>query len=653
MLRFLTLSFLILVFVVSSAFATPTAKDFGALPNIDDAALSPDGTQIAVLINQDGKYIIRVSSLSNLKDTSRLIALGKGQKPQYLKWVNDDRVIFSFWQSEKIGRTPVRAGYLFTLNATTMKGKILVKPVEAKAGISSSTDFEFRQFNNVVVDWLEDDPDHILMAYGDDNNRKPDLMRVNVESGRDTLVKRGMTGVQTWQTDQTGAPRVGQGRNETNGEWNMRIRDADGDKWRMADEFPGLSAGADIHGFTSNPNELIISSYQGRDTVGLYVYDLGQKKITRKIYHNDSYDATGVVLSSQSGNIIGARYISETPQIEMIGENDSVMSQMRAKFNTSIVQYVDGSERGEKTLFKVSSASDAGNLLLVSKGSDPINLGALRPKIKPNDLGVVVGVEYSARDGQTIPSFLTIPPAITDPSQLKNMPFIVLPHGGPYARDSKRFDYFAQFFATRGYGVLQMNFRGSEGYGKTFKESGRENWVVMQDDVEDGTKWLISEGLADPKRICIVGWSYGGYAALMGAAKTPELYNCAVSMAGLTDIKDFKNDVAKYRFGRESAKSFFGNGFEDKDDIAANSPVKLAERITIPVFLAHGKSDQVVHFDQYTRMKNALRRSGAKVTYMDFVGGDHYLSEQDDRQKFLIGVEKFLLKSNGKSEFAK
>ena len=324
---------------------------------------------------------------------------------------------------------------------------------------------------------------------------------------------------------------------------------------------------------------------------------------------------------------------------------------MRERFSSSVVQFVDRTADGGKILFNASSSSDPGNLLIVEQGQEPISLGQLHPQLNPEDLGIVIGVEYTARDGQTIPGFLTIPPSITNAAQLKKLPFIVLPHGGPYARDSKRFDYFAQFFATRGYGVLQMNFRGSAGYGKTFKESGRQNWVVMQDDVEDGTRWLVSEGLADPKRICIVGWSYGGYAALMGAAKNTDLYNCSVSMAGLTDIRDFIRDQKKYRFGKFAAKNFFGNGLEDKDDVKDNSPVKLADQIRIPLFLAHGTKDQAVHFDQFTRMKSALKKAPTNVTYMEFRGGDHYLSSQKDRQEFLTGLEAFLIKANGKSEF--
>jgi dipeptidyl aminopeptidase/acylaminoacyl peptidase len=268
------------------------------------------------------------------------------------------------------------------------------------------------------------------------------------------------------------------------------------------------------------------------------------------------------------------------------------------------------------------------------------------------DMGDVITVNYTARDGQKIPAFVTLPPTIKSSAQLKNIPFIVLPHGGPYGRDEKRFDYFAQFFATRGYGVMQMNFRGSAGYGKSFKEAGRDNWIVMQEDVEDATRYLLSKGYADPNRTCIAGWSYGGYAALMGAAKdTDGLYDCVISMAGLTDIDDAKKDLEDYVGGRAAARTFFGDALKDSKVRKANSPVDVAGQIKVPVFLAHGDLDQNVRFSQFERMKRALEKVGADATYLTFENEDHFLSKQENRVDFFEGVEGFLNEVNGPSEY--
>jgi len=625
--------------------AAPAAEAFGELPTIYDSAISPNGQEIASIVNYQGKYLISVSSLTKKPgEKPRLIGLEKEVKPSYIKWGNDKQVLVAFWQSEKLGTTPITASYLYSFDSQALKGKILVRPPR---GV-------FRQFNANVVDWLEDDPDHILMSFDkDSNNERPGIFKVNVETGASKNVQRGLSNINSWYTDSKGEPRIGKGqKDDAKGTPIMRIRDMAQDKWFNADDYPGLDADAAIFGFTEKDNELIIGDYRGKDTLGLYVYDLTAKSITRKIYHNDQYDAEGVVRSKDGDQIIGARYTADTSEIELLGDYDTTLARMRPKFPNYTVDFVDQTQSGDIVLFEVSSPYDPGNLMIIKNGqSDPTSLGKLRPKLTPKDMGDVISVRYSARDGQKIPAYVTLPPKVTDTSQLKKLPFIILPHGGPYARDSKRFDYFAQFFASRGYGVLQMNFRGSEGFGKAYEEAGRKNWIVMQEDVEDGTRWLYKKGYADPTRTCIAGWSYGGYAALIGAAKTGELYSCSIAMAAVTDLNDLMRDLKKYRYGRSSAQKFIKDGFADRDEIKANSPVRVAQNIQIPVFLAHGTLDQRVHFDQYKRMKSALNKSPSKATFMEFKQEDHFLSNQANRQKFFKGLDKFLTEVNGKSEF--
>jgi len=639
---------IILVFGVmclsSRAVAAPPAEAFGALPAVHDAAISPDAKQIAIFINVEGTYGVRILNLREKETVHRLIMLSKDVKPQWIKWANNSQILISLWQSDKIGTTPVDIGAIYTLDSETMKGKFLIK---APAGV-------VRQFNNDVIDFLEDDPNHILMSFSDDDVFAPEIQKVDVKTGRYSRQKRGSKLVQEWFTDLRGEPRIGQGRSERRaGSWNLTIRDADSDKWRKSDDYPGLAANADIFGFTKNPNELIIGAYNGKDTLGLYIYDLGQKRRTRKLFHNEKYDASGLILNGDGTDVIGANFVADTTETELFGTYDTTLDKMRRKYSGYTVDYVDQSRNSQYVMFKVSNAYDPGALMLYdgSVGAEQ-RLISIHPKLDTDEMGTVVGVRYTARDGAKIPAYVTLPPKITDNSQLKNIPFIVLPHGGPYARDDKRFDYFAQFFASRGFGVLQMNFRGSDGYGKAFKDAGRKNWVVMQEDVEDGTRFLIDKGYADPNRICIAGWSYGGYASLMGAIKNSELYKCAISMAGVTDLFDMVYDLKKYRFGKFAARDFVLKGFENKDAIKENSPVKRADEIKVPLFLAHGTYDQRVHFDQFKRMKSALKKSPAKVTYMTFKNEDHFLSNQENRQKFFKGLDKFLEESVGKSEFA-
>lgn len=634
------------IWLSQSAFSkAPTAESFGALPSIYDAAISPNGKQLSAIINVDGSYFVRVLEIADPGAKASLVKLGKGVKPRWVKWANDTQVLVAFWQSEEMRGTQLTTSFIYTLNTESYKGRILVKPPMGM----------LRQYNSTVVDWLEDDPQHILMSYSDiDQLKSPDLWKVNVKTGHDTLVRRGIRDTQFWTTDHRGEPRVASGQKDnTEGTRVMKIRDANDENWRDVSEYPGLTADTRVFGFSSDLNEMIIGSYQGKETLGLYPYNLITKTLGATLYHNDEYDVSNIILSANGEDIVGAQYIADTEETVLLGGREDFLTHLRNDYPGYQIDYIDQSQDGDILVVKASGPYDPGYLLMSVKGGEPVNIGTYYNDLPPDELGVVIPVAYTARDGQKIPAYVTIPPSITTTEGLKNVPFIVMPHGGPYARDDKRFDYFAQFFATRGYGVLQMNFRGSEGYGKSFSDAGRKNWVVMQEDVEDGARFLLDKGYADPKRMCIVGWSYGGYAALMGAAKNSDLYSCAVSMAGLTDIPLFISQTRKYQFGRSSAQSFILDGFESRDDIEANSPRKLAEDITIPLFLAHGEDDQRVYFNQYQVMKTALRKSSADVTYLSFKDGDHFLSDQDNRIEFFKGLDKFLLKANGKSEFAR
>ena len=625
---------------INSAVAAPPAKAFGELPVGYDAAISPNGEELAIIVNIKGTYGVIAQKLDGSTEKPWYLTLGKDIKPAYVKWVNNHRFVVSVEKSEKYRNTPFTVGFLFTGDLKERKGRLLVEPKDI-----------FRQFNNRVVDWLEDDPEHILMAYSDEEwDAYPDIKKVNVETSRDQLVKRGQTGIEYWTTDDTGTPRIGTGQKE-NGKRRRIIYNTGTDKWESVDEFPGIDANTPIFGMLKDGTELVIGDYRGKNTLGLYVYSLIQKQITRSLFHNDNYDASGVVLSKDGETVIGANYTAESDKTELLGEYGTLLDRLKGEFPDYDIDFVDQTEDSRTVLVKMSAPYDPGGLY-VYKSSDkhPTLLTKMYNDVSQDDTGDVVAVKYTARDGQKIPAFVTLPPG---QQSAKNLPFIILPHGGPYARDSKRFDYLAQFFATRGYGVLQMNFRGSEGYGKAYADAGRNNWIVMQQDVEDGTRWLYEKGYADKSRTCIAGWSYGGYAALMGVSTDPDLYKCAIAMAALTDINDARRDLKKYRGGKHAAKEFFGEAMQDKDVRKANSPVHVADKIKVPVFLAHGDLDENVQFDQFLRMKRALKKAGVKATYMKFENEDHFLSRQENREKFFVGMDKFLKEVNGMSEYMK
>jgi dipeptidyl aminopeptidase/acylaminoacyl peptidase len=255
---------------------------------------------------------------------------------------------------------------------------------------------------------------------------------------------------------------------------------------------------------------------------------------------------------------------------------------------------------------------------------------------------------YKARDGLDIPAYITLPPG----KPLNKLPLIVMPHGGPDARDRIGFDWMAQFFANRGYAVLQPNFRGSWGYGHKFTDAGQLQWgLKMEDDLTDGVKKLVADGMVDPKRVCIVGASYGGYAALAGATLTPDVYACAISFAGVSDLpKMLAQERARY--GKDSQTVSFwttriGSPFDDSEQLRATSPARHADQVRCPVLLLHGEGDTTVPIEQSEIMNDALKSAGKQVEFIRFPGEDHYMNLADTRIRFLKETEAFVKKNIG------
>lgn len=630
-----------------AAQAAPDAALFGQLPQAHDAAISPDGKQIAILQNHKGTYFVNLVDLTGSRSKSeglRVVGLGDSIKPDYVKWIDDHRVVVSVRQTQMYRDFPIPIGFLHLIDSNTLEANVVVKAPKKS----------IRQFNNVVLDWLEDDPNHIIMQFASERDEQtlPDVRKVDVTTGRSKIVKRRFIGVNDWITDSNGEPRVGIGSRSEGQEAFMRILDPTTGEWETADDYPGLDPEEMfVVAVVDDGRSLVMSAYRGRDTRGLHRYDLAKKEWGEAIYQNDEYDVKNVLLSADGNQIVGASFTGETSERVLFDDYNSTFEEALDYFEGYQVAFVDQSADFKKLLLKVSGPSEPGGLYLYERGGGAQWLLDNMLGLDTDEMGVVIALSYKARDGQKIPAFLTLPPSIIDPADLKNLPTIILPHGGPYSRDAKRFYYLAQFFATRGYLVLQMNFRGSAGYGKSFSEAGRSNWVVMQEDVEDGMRWLLEKGYANPNKSCIAGWSYGGYAALMGAVKTPDLYKCSIAIAALSDIPEAISDLKNYTNGKAIAERTFGSLMEDKGLMRANNPVQQASKIRIPVFMAHGEIDLPVGFSQYEKMKRRLESAGVDGTYMSFEDEDHYMSNQANRQAMLDGIEAFLLKVNGKSPF--
>ena len=639
------------MFIACVAIAKPVpAKHYARLPAIADAAISPDGKSLAAISEQGGRYIIATFNVGPQGlSQARAFDAGTNARYNWVRWANNDRLLMSITRTEKIEGKVYDSRWLYSGNKNLSDAAPLVDVKTLGRSI-------FLDYAN-VVSFLNDDPDHILMMFGEDQYESKNVYKVNVFTGDYKQIIRGSKKFDYWKTDRQGELRLAYGYdfNASNPEktkLHAKIKDAQTGKWAAQSQYPGLDGNVSIFGFAADPDLLYVGRNAGRNTIGLYTYNLQTKSMGPAIHHNDGYDVGGLMISADKKRVSGYYYTDSATHYVILDKREQSRSDtLDKKFPSYDVVTFDETPGGDWAVLKVSAADYPPEMILFNyKTNKSLMLSKLYPELSEADIGPVKSVKYSARDGVKIPAYVTLPSKFFDGAKLENLPFIIMPHGGPEARNYDGFNYRTQFLASRGYGVLQMDFRGSSGYGKAFTDAGRNNWQVMQRDVEDGTRWLIDKGYAAPKRICIVGSSYGGYAALMGAINTPSLYTCAVSFAGVMDLPRLVDDEIADG-NRKAAKYSITSGFSGRAEMKQQSPARRAKEINIPLLLAHGDRDNVVDFThQYKIMKSALKNTKASVTYVHLKMGNHYLSNGDNRRKYYKALDKFLQENLGETQ---
>jgi TonB family protein len=325
----------------------------------------------------------------------------------------------------------------------------------------------------------------------------------------------------------------------------------------------------------------------------------------------------------------------------LIPELEALQAQIDRTFKGKDNRIVNFSRDQNRVLIWSGGADDPGTYYVFDRAGKRMNIFA-SPYDRLTDvrLSTVKPVRYQSRDGLSIPAYLTLPAG----REAKDLPLIVMPHGGPFIRDSYAFDPWVQLLANRGYAVLQPNFRGSTGYGRAYVERGYGEWGgKMQDDLDDGVDWLAAAGTIDPKKVCLMGGSYGGYAALWGAIRNPDKYRCAISFAGVSDVRSllkYSNEfLIARRYTKQWRKKIVG---AEARDLAAVSPLQQAARLNVPVLIAHGERDSTVPVDQSRKMVAALKGRGASVQSAFYPNAAHGFDRTDDSIDFLKRVEAFL-----------
>lgn len=493
-------------------------------------------------------------------------------------------------------------------------------------------------------------PDEVLMpAYmgraGGDPSKH--LLKVNLKHGRGIITKKGTAHTIDWFSDDNGNALAREDYNNAknrytvehldNGKWNTLYEDRDA-------AIPPIS----IYGVMPDSSGLVFIALADDDDGFDELLKLGfDGKISGPLLAQDGKEID-IIYTDGNRRVIGVRYSGAEPSYDFLDEKIESAHKFVVERLPYATLYLDSwSGDRSKLLYHMFEATIGDVWLLVDVDTDRMGvLAQNRSGIPVDEIAAVAAITYPARDGLSIPAILTIPPGIAlddDP----NLPLIVLPHGGPSSYDRMDFDWMAQYFANRGYLVVQPNFRGSTGYGRAFRDAGRGEWGgKMQDDLTDAVGALAQSGMADKSRVCIVGASYGGYAALAGATFTPDLYKCVIAIAPVSDLnkmlRDEKRQNGSDHWVIDYWEGLMADGDARKAKLKSISPVNFVENVTAPILLLHGDDDTVVPYNQSTVMERALKRAGKQVELVKLKGEDHWLSVADTRMQTLREMDRFI-----------
>lgn len=619
--------------------ATTAASDaqtelFAQQPIMVGAHLSPDGTQIVFMSSLQGRYHVVIERFAPTF-SRHILYPSEGLEFEWVRWANNERVVLSASYAARRVTTESTETRLLSVNALAQDLRAIIKPARMKVvGTRISKELPPAQIQDNVIDWLDDDPDHILVAIDADMDGATEVRKIDVNNGDYEVVLSGFPGRQSWLTSGSGQVAVGLGYD--NDSPVVLIRSPDGE-WQNPVSKPWLEEGFLPAAFTGDDNVLLVMGQNEKRLTVVRTVDLTTDQFIETVFEHDHVDADSVIVDGSSGVGVGVSYIEHSPATFYF---DNDMHKLKSTIDKALPdttnRIVSMSNKRRQILILSNSATNPGSYFIWDRDGKSLSLYSdMFENSFDTLLSTVKAVSYEARDGLMIPAYLTLPHG----SSGNDLPTIVMPHGGPRGRADKSYYYLSQFLASRGYAVLQPNFRGSSGYGEAFADAGLSEWGgKMQDDVTDGARWLIDQRIADPERLCIVGWSYGGYAAAMGAVKTPDLYQCAASINGVLNLQRQIVDDVHYVGGSEWTKHMGLEGEKSK----SVSPYHQVERIVVPILIIQAADDTRVHIEQGRGMAKKLSDLGKKFEYVEIDFGGHSMHNVSGRTTILESLDSFL-----------
>ncbi|MCB0514924.1 MAG: S9 family peptidase [Chitinophagales bacterium] len=595
-----------------------SVEDFFRNPEKAYYQISPDGQHIAHTEPYENRMNVFVQKIGDDR-VWRVTSLKDRDISEYF-WKGNQRILYfrDFGGDENF--------HLFKTNIDGT-GETDLTPFEGKLAY--------------MIDDLSEHETDVIIATNKRNPEIFDVYRLNTESGEMKLIAENPGNITSWLTDHEGKIRAAGSTDGVNNSLLFRENENEDFKTIVTTNF---KENLNPLFFTFDNKNLYAASNIDRDKTAIVEIDPRTGKELNVLFAHPEVDVEGLDYSKHRKCLTEISYVTWKPERKVLDQLLAKHYRFLATQFPDYEIYITSTDKSEKLMIvrTVSDKSLGAYYFYNAETGEIQHLSDRNPWLDENIMASMKPIQYTSRDGLTINGYLTLPKNVAP----KNLPIVVNPHGGPWARDVWGFNSEVQFLANRGYAVLQMNFRGSTGYGKQFWEASFKEWgQKMQDDISDGVKYLIEEGIADPERVCIYGGSYGGYATLAGLAFTPELYACGIDYVGVSNMFTFMNTIPPYwEPFRDMFYEMVGDPEKDKAMLEAVSPVMHAENINVPLLIAQGAKDPRVNVAESDQMVEAMRQRGIEVEYIVKENEGHGFHNEENRFEFYRAMEDFLRK---------
>ncbi len=594
-------------------------EDFFKKPEKSGFQISPDGKFYSYLAPYEDRMNIFVQRIGTDKIIQVTEVTDRDISGYF--WANDDRLVYV---RDDGGDENF---YLVAVN------------------VDGSNEKELTHFEGVrtgILDDLEDRPEEMIIQLNKRNPQIFDPYRININTGELELLAENPGNYTGWMTDHDGKLRLAFVTDGVNNTLMYRETEEDEFKPILTTNF---KESLDPLFFTFDNKKLYASSNLGRDKSAIVLFNLETAKEEEVLFEHDEVDVSSLSYSNKRKVLTAISWYTSKRGFKFLDKvSEERYNNIKKQLPKDIEVGISGHDK-EETKFIVRTYSDktrGAYFYYDSESKELTKLDELSPWLKADEMADMKPISYTTRDGMTINGYLTLPKGV----KAENLPVVVNVHGGPWARDYWGFNPEVQFLASRGYAVLQMNFRGSTGYGREFWESSFKQWgKAMQDDVTDGAKWLVKQGIADPDRIAIYGGSYGGYATLQGLVKDPDFYACGIDYVGVSNLFTFMETIPPYwKPFLDMMHEMVGDPENDEDatNMKLTSPALNADKIKAPLFVAQGANDPRVNKDESDQMVNALKERGVEVEYMVKENEGHGFHNQENQYDFYRAMEAFL-----------